>query len=104
MLFNAKKKLCFVFVHYVLHCAILNIDIPDIVVLFLFCFVQHYRQDCETFRTVVKMLVDKEPSLGNLLQAPLDANLSEIKQRCLDSLKHFVKELDEVLEVTSHKK
>lgn len=68
-----------------------------------FCFVQHYRQDCETFRTVVKMLVTKEPSLDNLLQAPLDANLSEIKQRCLDDLRHFVKELDEVLEATGHK-
>ncbi|CAJ1056284.1 periphilin-1-like isoform X2 [Xyrichtys novacula] len=58
----------------------------------------NYRQDCETFRTVVKMLVAKEPSLDNLLQAPLDKNLLEIKQRCLDSLKHFVKELDEVLQ------
>lgn len=59
---------------------------------------KHYRQDCETFRTVVKMLVSKEPSLDNLLQAPLDKNLLEMKQRCLDSLKHFVKELDEVLQ------
>ncbi|XP_023256046.1 periphilin-1-like [Seriola lalandi dorsalis] len=59
---------------------------------------KHYRQDCETFRTVVKMLVAKEPSLDNLLQAPLDENLSEIKQRCLNDLRHFVKELDEVLE------
>ncbi|XP_035498628.1 periphilin-1 [Scophthalmus maximus] len=59
---------------------------------------EHYRQDCETFRTVVKMLVAKEPSLDNLLQAPLDENLSEMKQRCLDALRHFVKELDEVLE------
>ncbi|XP_037624352.1 periphilin-1-like isoform X2 [Sebastes umbrosus] len=58
---------------------------------------KHYRADCETFRTVVKMLVDKEPSLDNLLQAPLDENLSEIKERCLESLRHFVKELDEVL-------
>uniref|UniRef100_A0A8C9XIS6 Periphilin 1 n=1 Tax=Sander lucioperca TaxID=283035 RepID=A0A8C9XIS6_SANLU len=57
---------------------------------------KHYRQDCETFRTVVKMLVTKEPSLDNLLQAPLDENLLEIKQRCLDSLRHFVKELDEM--------
>nr|XP_020515412.1 periphilin-1-like isoform X1 [Labrus bergylta] len=62
---------------------------------------KHYRQDCETFRTVVKMLVDKEPSLDNMLQAPLDKNLLEIKQRCLDSLKQFVKELDEVLEQPS---
>ncbi|KAK2842515.1 hypothetical protein Q5P01_012715 [Channa striata] len=59
---------------------------------------KHYRQDCETFRTVVKMLVAKEPSLENLLQTPLDKNLLEIKDRCLDALKHFVKELDEVLE------
>ncbi|XP_042352448.1 periphilin-1 isoform X2 [Plectropomus leopardus] len=58
---------------------------------------KHYRQDCETFRTVVKMLVAKEPSLDNLLQAPLDKNLLELKDRCLDSLRHFVKELDEVL-------
>lgn len=49
------------------------------------------------------MLVAKEPSLGNLLQAPLDENLLEIKQRCLESLRHFVKELDEVLEATGHK-
>ncbi|XP_070763372.1 periphilin-1 [Enoplosus armatus] len=59
---------------------------------------KHYRQDCETFRTVVKMLVAKEPSLDNLLQAPLDVNLLEIKQRCLDDLRHFVKEMDQVLE------
>ncbi|XP_071350146.1 periphilin-1-like [Trachinotus anak] len=59
---------------------------------------KHYRQDCETFCTVVKMLVAKEPSLENLLQAPLDENLLEIKQHCLDDLRHFVKELDEVLE------
>ncbi|XP_053175660.1 periphilin-1 isoform X2 [Scomber japonicus] len=59
---------------------------------------KHYRQDCETFRTVVKMLVAKEPSLENLLQASLDENLLEIKQHCLDALRHFVKELDEVLE------
>ncbi|XP_041795655.1 uncharacterized protein LOC121608445 isoform X3 [Chelmon rostratus] len=58
---------------------------------------KHYRQDCETFCTVVKMLVAKEPSLGNLLQAPLDENLLEIKQRCLESLRHFVKELDETI-------
>ncbi|TKS73673.1 Periphilin-1 [Collichthys lucidus] len=64
---------------------------------------KHYRQDCETFRTVVKMLVAKEPSLDNVLQAPLDENLLEMKQRCLDSLRHFVKELDEVLDATDQK-
>ncbi|XP_069018245.1 periphilin-1-like [Embiotoca jacksoni] len=55
---------------------------------------KHYRQDCETFRTVVNMLVAKEPSLENLLQAPLDKNLLEMKERCVDALKSFVKELD----------
>lgn len=69
----------------------------------LFCFVQLYRQDCETFRIVVKMLVEKEPGLDNLLQVSLDKNLQEIKQRCLDDLRHFVKELDEVLKAKNHK-
>ncbi|XP_027891590.1 periphilin-1 isoform X1 [Xiphophorus couchianus] len=58
---------------------------------------KNYRQDCETFCTVVKMLVDKEPSLDGLLQAPLDKNLSEIRQHCLDAIKSFMVELDEIL-------
>lgn len=70
----------------------------------LFCCVQLYRQDCETFRTVVKMLVEKEPALDNLLQISLDKNLQEIKQRCLDDLRHFVKELDEVLQAKDARK
>ncbi|XP_024137980.1 periphilin-1 [Oryzias melastigma] len=57
-----------------------------------------YKQDCETFRTVVKMLIDKEPALENLLEAPLAKNLQEIKQHCLDALKGFISELDEILE------
>lgn len=57
---------------------------------------QLYTQDCETFRTVVKMLVAKEPRLDELLQASLDKNLVEIQQRCLDDLRHFIKELDQV--------
>lgn len=44
------------------------------------------------------MLVAKEASLENLLQTSLEENLLEIKQHCLDALRHFVKELDEVLE------
>ncbi|XP_038164827.1 periphilin-1-like isoform X2 [Cyprinodon tularosa] len=59
---------------------------------------KQYRQDCETFRTVVKMLIDKEPSLDGMLQAPLDKNLLEIRQHCLDAIKSFVMELDEILE------
>lgn len=65
---------------------------------------QLYRQDCETFRTVVKMLVEKEPLLDNLLQDSLDKNLQEIKQRCLDDLRHFMKELGKVLKAKDHKK
>ncbi|XP_028305592.1 periphilin-1-like isoform X2 [Gouania willdenowi] len=59
---------------------------------------KNYRQDCETFRTVVKMLVSKKPSLDGLLQASLDKNLQELKQRCLDALRSFVSELDEILQ------
>ncbi|KAK2892825.1 hypothetical protein Q8A67_012813 [Cirrhinus molitorella] len=56
-----------------------------------------YRQDCETFGMVVKMLVAKEPSLEKHLQNPLKENLIEIRERCLDDLKNFIAELDEVV-------
>lgn len=42
------------------------------------------------------MLVAKEPQLDELLHASLDKNLLEIQQRCLDDLRHFIKELDQV--------
>ncbi|XP_036373732.1 periphilin-1 isoform X1 [Megalops cyprinoides] len=58
---------------------------------------QVYRQDCETFGMVVKMLVAKEPSLERQLQNPLKENLSEIRERCLEDLRHFISEMDEVL-------
>jgi len=56
---------------------------------------QLYTQDCQTFGTVVQLLVEKEPSLEGLLRAPLRDNLLELKQRCLDDLRHFIKELDQ---------
>ncbi|XP_034718848.1 periphilin-1 isoform X2 [Etheostoma cragini] len=56
-----------------------------------------YRQDCETFGMVVKMLVAKDPNLEKQLQVPLRENLGEIRERCLDDLKHFINELDEVV-------
>ncbi|KAI1883422.1 hypothetical protein AGOR_G00231270 [Albula goreensis] len=59
---------------------------------------QVFRQDCETFGMVVKMLVAKEPRLESQLQAPLGENLGEIQQRCLEDLRHFISELDEVLQ------
>ncbi|XP_077373460.1 uncharacterized protein LOC144016337 [Festucalex cinctus] len=61
---------------------------------------KNYRQDCETFVTVVKMLVTKEPTLENLLNNALNSNLSEMKQNCFASLRHYVKELDEALELS----
>jgi len=54
-----------------------------------------YRQDCETFGMVVKMLVAKEPSLEKLLQNPLKENLGDIRERCLDDLRSFIGNLDE---------
>ncbi|XP_019947806.2 periphilin-1 isoform X3 [Paralichthys olivaceus] len=56
-----------------------------------------YRQDCETFGIVVKMLVAKDPNLEKQLQVPLRENLGEIRERCLEDLKHFISELDEAV-------
>ncbi|XP_051976785.1 periphilin-1-like [Xyrauchen texanus] len=56
-----------------------------------------YRQDCETFGMVVKMLMAKDPSLEKHLQNPLKENLTEIRERCLEDLQHFIAELDEVI-------
>lgn len=59
-----------------------------------------YRQDCETFGMVVKMLVAKDPSLEKHLQNPLKENLGEIRERCLEDLRHFISELDEAVQQT----
>ncbi|XP_029681636.1 periphilin-1 isoform X3 [Takifugu rubripes] len=56
-----------------------------------------YRQDCETFGMVVKMLVAKDPNLEKQLQVPLRENLGEIRERCLEDLRHFINELDEAV-------
>ncbi|XP_068611648.1 periphilin-1 [Brachionichthys hirsutus] len=56
-----------------------------------------YRQDCETFGMVVKMLVAKDPNLEKQLQVPLRENLGELRERCLEDLKHFISELDEAV-------
>lgn len=65
--------------------------------LFFFFYSQVYRQDCETFGMVVKMLVAKDPNLEKQLQVPLRENLGEIRERCLEDLKHFISELDEAV-------
>ncbi|XP_053318846.1 periphilin-1 [Spea bombifrons] len=53
-----------------------------------------YRQDCETFGMVVKMLIDKDASLEKQIQYALKQNLSEIGERCIEELKMFIAEYD----------
>ncbi|XP_048219689.1 periphilin-1-like, partial [Perognathus longimembris pacificus] len=53
-----------------------------------------YRQDCETFGMVVKMLIEKDPSLEQSIQFALRQNLHEIGERCVEELKHFIAEYD----------
>ncbi|XP_077194701.1 periphilin-1 isoform X4 [Paroedura picta] len=55
---------------------------------------QVYRQDCETFGVVVKMLIDKDPSLEKPIKFSLRQNLHEIGERCIDELKHFIADYD----------
>ncbi|KAM6178601.1 periphilin-1-like isoform 2-T2 [Rhynchocyon petersi] len=55
---------------------------------------QVYRQDCETFGMVVKMLNEKDPSLEKSIQFALRQNLHAIGERCVEELKHFVAEYD----------
>ncbi|NXA09195.1 PPHLN protein, partial [Sapayoa aenigma] len=55
---------------------------------------QVYRQDCETFGMVVKMLIDKDPSLEKPIQFALRQNLHEIGERCIEELKHFIAQYD----------
>ncbi|XP_066489207.1 periphilin-1 isoform X2 [Tiliqua scincoides] len=55
---------------------------------------QVYRQDCETFGAVVKMLVEKDPSLEKPIQFSLRQNLCEIGERCIEELKRFIAEYD----------
>lgn len=81
---NSHFRMCCVFNKTIMHA-------------YWLCDVQVYRQDCETFGMVVKMLVAKDPNLEKHLQNPLKENLSEIRERCLEDLRHFISELDEVV-------
>lgn len=53
-----------------------------------------YRQDCETFGMVVKMLIDKDPTLEKQVQFALRQNLSEIGERCIEELKVYIADYD----------
>lgn len=81
----------------VLHDSVLKEMFVHVKPLCFFFYSQVYRQDCETFGMVVKMLVAKDPNLEKQLQVPLRENLGEIRERCLEDLKHFISELDEAV-------
>ncbi|TSL97249.1 Periphilin-1 [Bagarius yarrelli] len=53
-----------------------------------------YRQDCDTFGVVVKMLVAKDPSLERTIQTSLRENLHEIGLRCVEAMEQFINEYD----------
>jgi hypothetical protein len=49
-----------------------------------------YRQDCETFATVTKMLINKDPGLEDRIQFSLRENLKDIGKRCIHELRSFI--------------
>ncbi|XP_012681469.2 uncharacterized protein LOC105898904 [Clupea harengus] len=53
-----------------------------------------YRQDCDTFGVVVKMLIAKDPSLERPIQSSLHENLREVGLRCVEAMQDFIKEYD----------
>uniref|UniRef100_A0A9J7XMW1 Periphilin-1 C-terminal domain-containing protein n=1 Tax=Cyprinus carpio carpio TaxID=630221 RepID=A0A9J7XMW1_CYPCA len=53
-----------------------------------------YRQDCDTFGMVVKMLVAKDPSLEKPIQLSLRENLRDIGMRCIKAMEQFIHEYD----------
>lgn len=53
-----------------------------------------YLQYCETFAIVVKMLLDKDPSLQKSIQFALRQNLQEMSERCVEELNCFITEYD----------
>jgi len=52
-----------------------------------------YKQDCETFAAVTKMLVSKDLSLEEKIQSALRDNLKDIGQRCIHELRDFIEQL-----------
>lgn len=91
-----KERHCFLF--FICACQIVICMEQNTHVIWLIAVLfQVYRQDCETFGMVVKMLVAKDPNLEKQVQVPLRENLGEIRERCLEDLKHFISELDEAV-------
>lgn len=53
-----------------------------------------YFQECEMFGLVVKMLIEKDPSLEGPIQSSLQENLREIGSRCVKAMERFIAEYD----------
>ncbi|XP_018616740.1 periphilin-1-like isoform X2 [Scleropages formosus] len=53
-----------------------------------------YRQDCNIFGIVVKMLIAKDPSLEQPIQASFRENLQDIGLRCAEAMQQFIEEYD----------
>lgn len=53
-----------------------------------------YYQECEMFGLVVKMLIEKDPSLEVPIQSSLQKNLRDIGARCVEAMERFIQEYD----------
>lgn len=55
---------------------------------------QLYKQDCETFGIVLKMLISKDPTLEPMLLSVLHKNLAETGEEYLENLGQLISEVD----------
>nr|XP_046251796.1 periphilin-1 [Scatophagus argus]XP_046251797.1 periphilin-1 [Scatophagus argus] len=53
-----------------------------------------YRQECEMFGFVAKMLIAKDQSLEHSIQSSLQENLRDIGRRCLEAMEKFIEDYD----------
>ncbi|XP_063320503.1 periphilin-1 [Pelmatolapia mariae] len=53
-----------------------------------------YYQECEMFGFVVKMLIEKDPSLERPIQSSLQENLRDIGKRCVEAMEKFIEDYD----------
>nr|XP_020441077.1 periphilin-1-like [Monopterus albus] len=53
-----------------------------------------YYQECEMFGLVVKMLIEKDPSLERPIQSSLQENLRDIGKRCVEAMEKFIEDYD----------
>ncbi|XP_034028595.1 periphilin-1 isoform X2 [Thalassophryne amazonica] len=53
-----------------------------------------YYRECATFGLVVKMLIEKDPSLDRPIQSSLQKNLRDIGTRCVKAMEKFIEDYD----------